>query len=252
MIGICQLMAEVFDLVSASMFMPETVYAQHYEAQFSQLHLKLSHWYNERPAEIRVLSADMRSCGDLLTGKPLTCLALYHGTMLHLVRAVRCNILSKEHRRQHRRMAQEHATHLLSMARMLCTMAQNFTQGQGLHNLISPVMAWAVFNAIDTLTAGGLMRNIESTLTLAMEGHKLLDAVSHVWRSTKVQSQKAGERIMALQAKNEESRERMGSTSMPDAAPQAWRMAEPMSESLEKGCDIMFEDDDEWLLEAMQ
>ncbi|GAB7342961.1 hypothetical protein MBLNU457_g1065t1 [Dothideomycetes sp. NU457] len=236
MIGICQLMAEVFDLVSASMFMPESVYAQHYETQFSQLHLKLSHWYNERPAEIRMLSAEMRSCSDLPTGKPLTCLALYHGTMLHL----------------HRRMAQEHATHLLSISRMLCAMAQNLPQGQGLHNFTSPVMAWAVFNAIDTLTAGGLLRNIESTLTLAMEGHKLLDAVSHVWRSTRVQSQKAGERIMALQAKHEQSRERREPESILEAAPQAWRMAEPMSETLEKGCDIMFEDDDEWLLEALQ
>ena len=246
-------MAEVWDLASTSMFTSETTYAQEYEAQFSRLHARLQHWYNERPAEIRMLGLDIRGCGEHMpAGKAVTCLALYHGTILHLTRAVRCNLLPREQGRQHRIMAQDQATHVLSLARMLCTMAQNLPQGQGLHNLVSPMMGWAVFNAIDTITSSGLLRNIDSTLALAMEGHKLLEAVSHVWYSSKIQSEKAGDRIMALQAKSEESRERIGSKSMPETVPQAWRMAVSMSDSFNKGCDIMFEDDDDWLLEVLQ
>ena len=237
--SILELLSEAVELVLSNVHQSRSTCTHQYEMVVSEVQARLSKWRNDLPTEIENSIADpCNATENRRIGTASTMLAMYHLSNLHLLRFTRHSLLSKDQIRQRVIAARAQAGSILQIARILCSFAQTLGEGQNLHQMLSAGLGYAVFVAIDTVTAGGYATELEAILVSAMDGLNILQVVGYTWHSCKLQSKLVEKRIEDIQALAQQSHDQ--SSVNHEGGDKGWRMGMPLEVSFEADYDVMF------------
>jgi len=197
---IVYLWSGITHFVSTSAHHSASTYAQRYEAYLADILSNLSDWLNGLPGDQHISPANLQAAFDQHTmGCMVTMHALYNIGGLIATRHVHHALLSPMAVQRNIRLACYHAQQILRMASVLCTYGQHLPENQGLHGMLSPAIASAIFLAIDTITAGGCTSDLEATLAAVMDGRKILQVLGHIWSIARILSKQTEKRAVELQ-----------------------------------------------------
>lgn len=237
--SIYQLLSDVVELVASNVHQSHSRYARIYEREIPEIYRQLADWRNNLPVGIQNSFSDPHRSMELgQLGVAANMFALFHLSHLHLARFARHSLLSKDQIRHGVTAARTHASHILQIAGILCSFAQTLGEGQNLHQMISPILGYAMFIAIDTVTAGGHATELEAILISAMDGLNVLQVIGYAWNSCKLQSKLVEKRIEDIQVLTQQSRDRTSTTT--HDGDRGWRMGLPLEVYFEPDYDVMF------------
>jgi len=238
-ISIYELLSEAVELVVTNVHQSRPAYSRQYEMDLAQMQERLSQWRNELPADVQNSLADpYKAASNSHVGIASTAFALYHLSNLHLARFTRHASLSKEHIRQCVEAARSNASNILQIAGIMCSFAQTLGEGQSLHQMLSPMLGYAIFVAIDTITAGGYGNELEAILGSAMDGLNILHVIGYTWHSCKSQAKLVEKRIEDIQTLAQQSRDQANGIS--EGSDKGWRMEMPLEVYFEAEYDVMY------------
>lgn len=193
---VAQSVADAAAFVQTSMDGSVDTYADEYESFCAKLLTRLAHWKERLPESIQYNSANLRSRTEDGTAGPfLWAHTLYHVSHLAIYRQVRHSLLPVATVQHNVRAAHHHALKILGMVQETSALTHNAPRGFSLLQLVTSSIGYAIWLALNVVTANGAFTDSMATRTKVYCGHDVLQAMSHIWRSAKQQQEQVHKRI---------------------------------------------------------
>ncbi|KAF2220607.1 hypothetical protein BDZ85DRAFT_28902 [Elsinoe ampelina] len=199
--NVCRISGYVDQFITPHSYRATALYAREYEIFFRNTEEQLGRWFAGLPSDLHISDISLnKAMKNEVTGIVTAMSSLYHTAVVRSCRYARHQLLDRNTISRNIQQANHSARQLLHLAQTLCTFGQNLPEGQSLQDLISPFFATAVYNAIDTISAGGLFRDLRGLLTAVMDGFTIIKTIGHVWPFAKIQLSHVEQRLTELQS----------------------------------------------------
>jgi hypothetical protein len=222
-------------------------FVKSHESSLSHIQAKLSEWKTALPSGLQytkqklVEAAQHRHAGSFIAMH-----ALYHISQLKTARNAHHELLSPHTVARQIRLAHSSAIRLLEIVcDIRSTKPRGPGEGQDPVNLLSSIFIYGITAAIDTLSAGGLRKDLERTMMLINDSIATLHDLARFSASAEVQAKQTYSRKAQIELQTTKIFGTRAVTVEPRATngegnEDYWRISEPMEKMFDLQQDVSY------------
>lgn len=244
-VQVTSIWSDISASISRSSHTSDDQYMAYYQSFYDGTCQKLNSWRDSLSSKLTTTDSEIAAWirSDLI-GSFVSLHAIYHAAIIRLNRNVRHVLLPASVIARNVKTAVNHATQLLQLIQKVEHPVQNVeascpvgdNPGSEIKTIFtSPFIGYAMFTAIDVLSAGGSLDLCVDTLTLMKCSLTMFDRLNRFWASARVQSR-------SIQRRCDQLTEIMYTRSAMDR--KAWKFRKPLDSSFSWDQDVFYGSND--------
>lgn len=244
-VQISSLWSEILGHVFRSSHGSSHQYVNDFESFYSHINRELLSWTRSLPSYLTYSKSNATICvssGDI--GSFVSLHAIYHSAIIKLNRNIRHALLSSSIISRNIQAAFDHARQLLETLQMIgrttygVQTSSHLTEDEAHPVAIAystPFVGYAIFSAVDVLSAGGSLKTYASTIALMESGLIVFEKLNRFWASARQQSK-------AIRWRLDRLTESVSSKAAVDKI--AWKCRAPLENNFERDQDAFYDAED--------